>query len=175
MPCACQIPVPQYPETADWGPILWTILHGLAERAGSAAIPMDEVREWPKLIQATGLMLPCDKCRAHFTEFSKTHPITAGVGHSALTQFSNVPYSQIKTSVKTWFWELHNEINQDNNKPVFAYEDLTTIYSERINFQDLFWRLEPVIKKAIELSGVPLMKWMNWVKSFKMMRAILSV
>lgn len=166
MPCACQIPVPQYPDTADWGPILWHILHGLAERAGSAAIPMDEVREWPKLIQATGQMLPCDKCRAHFSAFTNSHP---------LTQFSNVPYSQIKTSAKTWFWELHNQVNQDNNKPLFAYEDLAVVYGERINFQDLFWRLEPVIKKAIQLSGVPLMKWMNWVKSFKMMRAILAV
>ena len=58
MPCACQIPVPQYPDTADWGPILWRILHGLAERAGKASLPADEIREWQKFIKLTGEMLP---------------------------------------------------------------------------------------------------------------------
>lgn len=165
MPCACQIPVPQYPDTADWGPILWTILHGLAEKAQRAGMPADEVREWQKFVKLTGEMLPCDRCRAHYQAYSKTHP---------LTQFADVPYSQLKTTIKTWFWTLHNEVNIENGKPVFAYEDLETTYAN-VNFQDQFWRLEPIIKKAINIQGMGLLTYMNWVKSFKMLRAILYV
>lgn len=128
-------------------------------------MPADEVREWQRLLKLTGEMLPCDKCRAHYTTYLGTNP---------LTQFAEGPYSQLKTTVKTWLWRLHNEINVDNGKPVFAYEDLESTYSA-VNLQDQFWRLEPIVKKAIQIQGLGLMKWLAWVKSFKMLRAILFV
>lgn len=159
------IPVPKYPETADWGPILWAILHGLAEKAGRAALPADEVREWQKFLKATNEMLPCDKCRAHFSAFLKANPATA---------LQTIPYAQVKTWIRSWFYTLHNEINVENGKPVYPLSQLVIDY-EMVNFQDLFWRLEPIIKKAIELSGVPLLRWQAWVYSFKMLRSILSV
>ena len=165
MPCACQIPVPTYPDTADWGPILWTILHGLAEKSQRNISPADEVREWQKFIKLTGEMLPCDKCRVHYTAFSTANPPT---------QLSKIPYSDLKRWVKSWFFTLHNEVNQDNGKPLFEYTDLVTTYANP-NFQDLFWRLEPIMKKAIQLSGVSLMKWQSWVNSYKMLKSILAI
>ena len=165
MPCACTIPVPKYPETADWGPILWTILHGLAEKAQRAPLPSDEVREWQKFIKATGEMLPCDKCRTHFSNFLKANPVT---------QLNTIPYTNVKSWIRSWFFTLHNEINTENGKPLFLFTDLEKTYGNP-NFQDLFWRLEPIIKKAIDLSGVPLFKWTAWVHSFKMLRSLLSV
>lgn len=164
MPCACQIPIPKYPDTADWGPILWAILHSLAEKAQRAAYPPDEVREWQKFLKLTGEMLPCEKCRAHYAEYSKRYP---------LTQLEEVPYEVFKQNVKTWIWRLHNEINTDNGKPYYDYETLADQYSN-VNVQDLFWRLEPVLKRAIDINGMGLMKWMNWVKSFKMLRSLLA-
>lgn len=164
MPCACQVPVPNYPENAEWGPILWEILHGIAECAGRAVLPDDEVREWQKFVKLTGDILPCDKCRPHYAAYLKLHPAT---------HFAKIPYSSLKTSVKTFFWELHNEVNTDNGKPVFSYDDLPARYN-KVNLQDLFWRLDPVMKKTIQLNGISLLKWTNWIHSFKMMRAILS-
>ena len=163
MPCSCQIPVPNYPDNAEWGPILWNILHGMAERAGRAVLPADEVREWQKLIKLTGDILPCDKCRDHYAAYLRSHPVS---------HFSKIPYSNLKTSVKTFFWELHNEVNTQNGKPIFLYDDLSRY--EKVNLQDLFWRIDPIMKKAIQLSGVSLLKWTAWVHSFKMMRSILS-
>ena len=164
MPCACQVPVPQYPDNADWGPIMWSLLHGLAEKSQRAVLPADEVREWQKFIKATAVVLPCDKCRAHFNAFMTANPPT---------QLSNIPYSDLKRWVKSWFFTLHNEVNQENNKPIFEYTDLVTTYSD-VNLQDLFWRLDPVMKKAIQLNGVSLMKYQAWIHSFKMMRSILG-
>ena len=165
MPCACLIPVPQYPDTADWGPILWTVLHGLAEKAGRAAMPPDEVREWQKLIKATALMLPCDKCRDHFGRFLKANPVE---------QLTTIPYKDIRIWVRSWFYTLHNEVNVEAGKPPFDFALLASTYAS-VAFQDLFWRLEPVIKRAIQLNGVSLMKWQAWVHSFRMMRSILAV
>jgi hypothetical protein len=153
MPCACLIPIPSYPETAEWGPILWTILHGLAEKAGQGFIRSDEIREWHKFIKITGEILPCETCKEHYQTFLKTHPPDVNL-------------------IKQWFWNLHNEVNLRRGVPVYEYD--ISKYSN-VNLTDLLYRLMPVIKKAIELSGVPYMKWTSWVSSFKMLRSILAV
>jgi len=85
-----------------------------------------------------------------------------------------VHYADLRSTVKRWFFTLHNEINTGNGKPVFLYENLTAAYNN-INLQDLLWRLDPVIKKAIQVNGVGSIKYMNWIKSVKMMRAILQM
>lgn len=162
MPCSCQVPVPQYPETAHWGPILWKILHGLAERAERSFDRMDEIREWQRFIKATGDMLPCDLCRNHFKEYSQQFP---------LTLLTILDKGQVKYSIKNWFWHLHNEINTGTGKPIFPYDNLESTYLN-VDLTDQLYRLTPIVKKAIDLSGVPYLKWTSWVASFKMLRSI---
>jgi len=165
MPCACQIPVPNYPDTADWGPILWKILHGLGEKSGHGIILADEVREWQKFIRLTGEMLPCDICRGHYQKYLKEHPSTVLTGYSV---------TQINTWTKSWFWNLHNNVNSSKSLPIFPYVDLENTYGA-VDLTDQLYRLTPVIRTAIQLSGVPFMKWTAWVSSFKMLRSILAV
>jgi hypothetical protein len=164
MPCACQIPVPDYPSTADWGPILWSILHGLAQKSGRSFFPADESREWQKFLKATGEILPCDHCRAHYHAFTEKHP---------LTQIKIMSKDVLKTFLKTWLWMLHNEINVSNKKPLFQFDDLDSTYSS-VNFQDQLWRLDPIMKRAIQLSGVSLLKWTAWMHSYKMLQSLIS-
>lgn len=164
MPCACQIPVPDYPSTTDWGPILWSLLHGLAQKAGSSILPDDEVREWQKFLKATGDILPCDNCRVHYQQYSNTHP---------LTQIKTMSKPDMKVFIKTWVWTLHNEVNMRNQKPIFAFPDLDTTYSS-VNFQDQLWRLDPIMKRAIQLNGVSLLKWTTWLHSYKMLKSLVS-
>ena len=165
MPCDCQFPVPNYPDTADWGPILWKSLHGLGEKAGHGIILADEVREWQKFIKLTGEMLPCDICRGHYQQYLKEHPTTILTGYSI---------TQISTWVKSFYWNLHNNVNLSKNLPIFPYADLALTYGS-VDLTDQLYRLTPVIKTAIQLSGVPFMKWTAWVSSFKMLRSILAV
>ena len=165
MPCACRVPIPDYPANAEWGPILWNILHGLAEKAGQASLPADEVREWQTFLKATGEVLPCDECRKHYHQYTHANP---------LTQFANVPYTSLKTSVKTWLWQLHADIRTEYGHPVLPYDDLTATYGS-VDIQDLFWRLEPVIKTTIVIKGMGYMKWTKWVNAFRMLRSTLGV
>ena len=160
MPCACQIPVPEYPENAEWGPILWNILHGIAQRA-QGFYPRDEPREWVKIIKLTAEMLPCDHCREHMNDFIRRNPPTA---------FADSP--QLKTSVKTWFWRLHNEVNVRNGKPEYSFDTLSQY--DTINLQDLLWRLDPVMKKAIQINGVGFLKYTKWIAAVKMIRSMLG-
>lgn len=110
-------------------------------------------------------MLPCDLCRNHFKEYSQHYP---------LTQLTTLSKGQVKPWVKKWFWHLHNEINTGTGKPVFPYDDLESTYST-VDLTDQLYRLTPIVKKAIDLSGVPYLKWTMWVASFKMLRSIDSL
>jgi hypothetical protein len=80
----------------------------------------------------------------------------------------------LKTAVKTWLWQLHNDIRTEYGHPPLPFTDLPGLYGN-VNLQDVFWRLEPVMKNAINIKGMGFLKWQAWVKSFKMLRAILGV
>ena len=72
MPCACRVPAVEYPANAEWGPITWMILHGLAERSGkntNILLQGDEIRNMILLIESVEKMIPCDICRAHYHEY----------------------------------------------------------------------------------------------------------
>jgi hypothetical protein len=56
---------------------------------------------------------------------------------------------------------------------VLPFDQLGTVYGS-VNLQDQLWRLEPIIKNTINIKGYGLMKWTNWVKTFKMLRATLG-
>jgi hypothetical protein len=165
MPCACRVPVPEYPSNAEWGPILWTILHGLAEHAGqglSFSSASEEFRAWQRFLKAIGDVLPCDQCRTHYQGYLQANPLT------------QIPPELLKSKLKTWFWELHSEIRNEYGKSVLPYEELEATY-KNVNFQDLFWRLEPILKRAIDQKGMGLFKWTTWTKEFKLLKAILGL
>ena len=102
-------------------------------------------------------------CRTHYQTFLKANPL----------QLINLTPIQINTLVKTWYWNLHNEITTAKGLPPYPYEELD-VYS-KVDLTDLLYQLNPIIKKAIILSGVPYMKWTAWISSFKMMRSVLAV
>lgn len=165
MPCACRVPIPEYPANAEWGPILWSILHGLAEHAGEGVAfgsAGEEFRAWQRFVKATGEMLPCDECRLHYQEYLQTNPLT------------QLPPELLKPNLKTWFWRLHSEIRKEYEKENLPYEDLEVTY-KHVHFQDLFWRLEPILKQAIDLKGMGLFKWTTWVKEYKLLKSILGL
>jgi len=155
MSCPCLLPQPNYPNTAAWGPLLWCILHGLAERAGSSKLPLileDERRAWLHFFKETGDIIPCPACKKHYIEYLANHPITA---------LKTLPHSERRLWITTWYWELHNFVNASLGKPQFLQSDLTTTYG-RVALQDTLLRLEAPLKTAIKLTGANLLKFIEW-------------
>lgn len=149
MPCACKIPVVLYPETAEWGPIAWDILHGLAERSGTGLSPQDERRGWVTLLESVALMIPCDVCRTHYKEYISANPVSG---------ILDLDYRSLKTFVKTWLWNLHNIVNTGNDKATFAYDDLVGKYSG-IPVLTRLKQLAAPIQRAMTHNGVRLLHW----------------
>ena len=92
MPCACRAPIETYPENAEWGPLFWKVLHSLGELSGkqtNVILQKDELRTWINLLNSLKNILPCDICRAHYSEWLLQNNI-------------NILLTMNYTNVNTW-------------------------------------------------------------------------
>ena len=158
MPCACQLPPEIYPDASEWGPILWTILHGMAERAGSTPFPQyqnDERRALIKVMKTLEKVIPCPSCKEHYEVYLKEHPVDKTI--------MDISYANLNSYVKTWFWELHNWVNESLGRPQFPYEDLTPTYKS-VNLRLQMKVLDTPMRKAIRIRAGQLLGYTEFIK-----------
>ena len=85
------------PQTTQWGPALWSILHFSVERFGSLSLkrlPKEEQRIWGGLLASLRYSLPCPRCKHHYTEYGKSHPVILE-----------------KEPLREWLYHLHSDVN----------------------------------------------------------------
>lgn len=160
MPCACKNPLVNVPDNVEWGPVFWQLLHGLAERCGSAPLPGlrgDEVRAWQGLLTNLAKTLPCEDCRNHLTNYILINPV-------------NFPdnYGDLNVYVKTWLYNVHENVNIRLSKAPFAYTQLQTKYAN-VPLKKTYEILQVLIKKSVQGSAVSLISWNNWSKHIKIL------
>lgn len=110
------------PSNKEWGPLFWTLLHGLAERLGNQVLDtmaLDEAREIVFLLRGVETVMPCEKCRAHYHEYRIKHPFDS---------FAERRGSFLRQSVREWLYTLHEAVNARNGLPSFPLEQLTPTY-----------------------------------------------
>ena len=154
MPCACQKQQPNYPVVENWGPVIWTILHGLAEKSGKT-IPRfrdDEIRQWINMIQIMPKMIPCEDCRIHAESWILINPITA---------IKTLPHNDLNTWLVNWVYTFHEDVNRRTGKPSFDRALLHQKY-DNVNIIASLSALKPFIETAIRLSGITLLPWQKW-------------
>lgn len=167
MPCACRASIEQYPENAEWGPLFWRLLHGMADFSGKqkdTLLQGDERREWVKVFNLLKFTLPCDICRNHYTEYLSTNP-----AEPILT----MPYFEVGVWIQTYWWKLHNYINEGNSKSTFPWNSLTSAY-KNVDVKKTWKELEPVMKKVIILSGISLLRWKTWLQQIRTLQGLYS-
>lgn len=92
------------PRNNEWGPILWDMLHGAAERLGRNNVKQiqdDQRREMIMVLRDVETIMPCALCRGHYKEWRSKHPID---------RFPE-EMNAFKEAVRTWLFNLHQEIN----------------------------------------------------------------
>lgn len=157
MVCSCKLPIETYPDASAWGPILWAILHGLAERAGKVPFAQyypDERVQWTKIFGALAKTIPCPTCKEHYETYLKENPI------GGLKDMNN---ADLYTYVRTWFWELHNWVDGSLEKPLFPFENLATTYKS-VQFRQLLRQLDAPMTLAIKIRGTQLLGYKEFVK-----------
>lgn len=163
MPCSCIVDKPEYPQNEEWGPLLWLLLHTLAERAGkqeSLITRGDEVRAWPLFVKELPPVIPCPYCREHLQDYIKTNPFQLPLD-----------YTEWKTSIPFYFYTLHESVNQRLGKPNFPFADVSLTYKDPGKIKPTLDRLEGIQQRAIKMGGVSLLSWKAWLKQLGMLRA----
>lgn len=161
MPCACLLPIPDYPTNEAWGPIVWSILHSLAEKYGKLISPLyglEETVYWTNLIKNTEHILPCKECRKHYKEYLSNNPI------------------QLKKEnfVRLFFFNLHNDVNKRNSKPLFDYNLLNSSYKDT-NIQYLVKQFEKILDIVFQHNEVSLGSWKNWYSNYIKLKNIYGI
>lgn len=163
MPCNCILDKPTYPQNEEWGPLVWLILHTLAEKAGRQGNPItrgDEERAWPLFVKTLPAMIPCPFCRSHLEESIKATPFALPMD-----------YFEWKTYIPLYFYTLHESVNQRLGKPSFPSASLATTYGNGGVLVPTLTRLESIQQRAIKMGGVSLFHWKAWLKQYGMLRA----
>jgi len=158
MPCACLLPPEIYPDATEWGPLLWSILHGIAERVGSLSMvnsQEDERRALIKMMKGLEKVIPCPSCREHYEVYLREHPVDKTL--------KQIAYSEMKQYVKRWFWELHNWVNESLSRPLYDYNDLTAQYG-KTNIRKVLGELDIPMKRAIRVQTGQLLSYIEFVK-----------
>ena len=168
MSCPCNLPPEIYPDAGEWGPILWTLLHGLSEHAGKPVTPLfaeEERNAWIALFKLTAEIIPCHICKEHFRIYLLEHPILP---------LKTMPIHQIAPWIRHWFWEVHEWVNMTLSKPSFPEEKLTETYA-KMNLRPRLRGLDIPMDRAIRVSGNQLKKYNEWKNKYIMLLSILGL
>lgn len=153
MGCKCRSKPVNVPDNLEWGPVFWTLLHGLGEKAGTAPLPGlqgDEMRAWKIILTTLPKALSCEECRNHLNAYITSNPI-------------NIPdkYSDLRPYIRNYLHSLHESVNRRLKKPAFAAVDLPLLYRS-IDLKKSFDIVNVVIKRSIQATAVPILSWNNW-------------
>ena len=111
-------------------------------------------------------VIPCPSCKEHYEVYLKEHPVDKIV----LT----IPYTELKNYVKTWFWELHNWVNESIDNPIFSFADLTPTYSS-VPIRQRMRMLDVPISKAIRIRSGQLLGYKEFVKQVTILLSIYGI
>lgn len=163
MPCACLLPPEIYPDASEWGPFLWTVLHGIAEKAGTTTFHQyygDERRALLKIFKLLEKVIPCPSCKEHYEVYLREHPVDRVI--------QELPQAELNTYVKTWFWELHNWVNESVNHPQFPYDQLTPSY-KNVNIRNTLKSLDIPMRRAIRVRSGQLLSYTEFLKQVNLL------
>jgi len=99
----------------QWGSLVWKILHIQSEHLGKQTIQMlknDERVLINKFLKQINYILPCLTCKKHYNDYYTNN------------SSNSIEYNDINTFLINYFYNLHNSVNERNNKILFAIEDL---------------------------------------------------
>lgn len=91
----------------SWGPAGWRFLMAIALTYPSTPSENDK-QTYGTFFRTCGMCLPCSLCRDHFAKFVSEHPIALDSARALIS----------------WLLALHNEINRENNKPEWSFEQV---------------------------------------------------
>ena len=100
-----------------WGPSAWLFLHSITFQYPEEPTMADK-ENYKQFFNSLQNILPCPKCRDHYQKNIQDFPIQLN-SRDELIQ---------------WLINIHNNVNQSNNKGILSYEDVKKVYLNSYNY-----------------------------------------
>lgn len=92
-----------------WGPSCWTFLYAVAFSYPEQPSPEDR-RAITSFFHSLDRVLPCERCRAHFTRYVAAHPMELNCSS--------------RDRVASWLLTLNNDVNRRIGKPPVTMQEV---------------------------------------------------
>jgi hypothetical protein len=157
----------RYPKTTEWGPLIWKILHTLAEKAGrqsNTILQADEMRAWILFVKHLPTVLPCEDCRGHAKIYIAEHPFEPPESYPAWNLY-----------VRMYLYTFHEAVNTRLEKPSFPFSSLASTYKATGELNTWITALNEMTLRAMKLNGMHLKPWENWINQLRMLKAAMCI
>ena len=124
--------------SSEWGPILWKILHILAEHTNEYHIEL-----WKSLLSSLPNLIMCDYCRLHVEYYIQKYPL-------------------INTPIRDYLYYFHEYVNKQADKSTFNYSLLTSTYKATEDLENLIQQFHDLVKRAVQLKILDASKSEYW-------------
>ena len=144
-----EIPIETYgiPKNSEWGPLLWQMLHAVAEKLGHApshTIFLDQRREMIFVLRDIENVMPCPMCRNHYREWRSKRPID----QLPETQ------SEFREAVRRWLFDLHEDVNRSRGfESGLVLEQLRPMYAG-YDIKELGRQFAFLLNRALRLRAI---------------------
>ena len=103
-----------------WGPPGWIFLHTVTFQYPENPTDLDK-QKYYTFFNSLKNVLPCPNCREHYRE-----------------NFENIPIRlESREDLIEWLIDIHNNVNQSNNKPKLQYQDVVKKYLDYYEGNDI--------------------------------------
>lgn len=117
------------PVPGVWGPVAWSILHGIGAKDKSP-FPVDLYRETIWLLKNLEFIIPCSECREHIREYQK-----------------HTSYPKEQKDVGEWIWKFHDGVNKRLGKE--PSPDFSKTLGSDIHIMKKWKEYKQIIKDSI--------------------------
>lgn len=152
----------------EWGPILWRLLHGMAECVGTPKahlIANDEVHELILCLRDIETIMPCAMCRSHYRAWRKDHPL------EAMANLRGVP---LREAIRSWLFKLHENVNQRRGVASgLTLEDMPRLYGS-VPIRDVWLEYTKHIQGTLDIRQVSVAALQNFGRHFTLFRKLVS-
>lgn len=135
------------PKNSEWGPLVWQMLHGAAEKLGRASnqsLFLDQRREMIFVLRDIESVMPCALCRNHYKEWRTRRPID---------QFPETQ-AEFREAVRKWLFDLHEQVNESREiSSGITFDQLSMMYGT-YDLKELGRQFAFLMNRAVSLKAV---------------------
>lgn len=155
-------------QPSEWGPILWKMLHCIAERmgnTGSTIIDTDQANYFETVLTMLPVIIPCQECQGHAKAYLADHPVPTLRGL----------YGQnLRSTAREWLFQFHQAVRVANDQPIIVptVEECSALYQGCMMQKCEYTVLVQTVAAAVRLGWVPIEQWRKWYSNVERLRII---